>query len=41
MVNSQKLEAGLRTNSAGIQYTLLLGVGAIGFPTFWASTIRA
>ena len=34
MVNLKKLEAGLRTNSAGIPYTLLLRVEAIGFPTF-------
>ena len=30
----QKLETGLKPNSAGIPYILLLGVGAIGFPTF-------
>ena len=29
-----KLETGLRTNSAGIPYTLLLRIEAIGFPTF-------
>ena len=29
-----KLETGLRPNSAGIPYTLLLGIEAIGFPTF-------
>ena len=29
----QKLEAFLRTNSAGIPYTLLLGIEAIEFPT--------
>ena len=34
IVNPKKLEAGLRTNSAGIPYTLLLGIEAIGFPTF-------
>ena len=28
-----KIETGLRTNSAGIQYTLLLRLEAIGFPT--------
>ena len=30
-----KLETGLRPNSAGIPYTLLLRFEAIGFPTFW------
>ena len=30
----KKLEAGLRTNSAGIPYTLLLRIEVIGFPTF-------
>ena len=30
----RKLETGLRTNSAGIPYTLLLRIEAIGFPTF-------
>ena len=30
-----KLETGLRPNSAGIPYTLLLRIEAIGFPTFW------
>ena len=34
IVNPQKLETGLRTNSAGIPYTLLLRIEAIGFPTF-------
>ena len=34
-VNSIKLETGLRPNSAGIPYTLLLRIEAIGFPTFW------
>ena len=34
-VNPKKLETGLRPNSAGIPYTLLLGIEAIGFPTFW------
>ena len=34
MVNPKKLETGLRTNSAGIPYTLLLRIEAIGFPTF-------
>ena len=28
-----KLATGLRPNSAGILYTLLLGIEAIGFPT--------
>ena len=30
-----KLETGLRLNSAGIPYILLLRIEAIGFPTFW------
>ena len=34
-VNPIKLETGLRPNSAGIPYTLLLGSEAIVFPTFW------
>ena len=34
-VNPIKLETGLRPNSAGIPYTLLLGIEAMGFPTFW------
>ena len=34
IVNPQKLETGLRPNSAGIPYTLLLRIEAIGFPTF-------
>ena len=34
MVNPRKLETGLRPNSAGIPYTLLLRTEAIGFPTF-------
>ena len=29
-----KLETGLRPNSAGIPYTLLLRIEALGFPTF-------
>ena len=29
------METLLRTNSAGIPYTLLLGIEAIEFPTFW------
>ena len=33
-VNPIKLETGLRPNSAGIPYTLLLRDEAIGFPTF-------
>ena len=32
--NPIKLETGLRPTSAGIPYTLLLRVEAIGFPTF-------
>ena len=31
---ARNLETGLRPNIAGIPYTLLLRVGAIGFPTF-------
>ena len=34
MVNPKKLETGLRPNSAGIPYALLLRIEAIGFPTF-------
>ena len=34
IINPKKLETGLRTNSAGIPYTLLLRIEAIGFPTF-------
>ena len=34
MVNPKKLTTGLRTTSAGIAYTLLLGIEASGFPTF-------
>ena len=34
IVNPTKLETGLRPNSAGISYTLPLGIEAIGFPTF-------
>ena len=33
-VDPIKLETGLRPNSAGIPYILLLRVDAIGFPTF-------
>ena len=32
-VNPIKLQTGLRTTSAGIPYTLLLRIEAIGFPT--------
>ena len=32
-VNPIKLETGLRPNSAGIPYTLLLRIEAMGFPT--------
>ena len=39
IVNPLKLETGLRPNSAGIPYTLLLRIEAIGFPTL-ASTVR-
>ena len=39
IVNPRKLETGLRTNSAGIPYTLLLRIEAIGFPTFLASAV--
>ena len=34
IVEAIKLETGLRPNSAGIPYTLLSGIEAIGFPTF-------
>ena len=34
-----KLETGLRSNSAGIPYTLLLRIEAMGFPS-WASTVE-
>ena len=34
LVSPKKLETGLRTNSAGIPYTLLIRIEAIGFPTF-------
>ena len=33
-VNPIKLEIGLRPNSAGIPYTLLFRIEAMGFPTF-------
>ena len=35
-----KLETGLRPNSAGIPYLLLLKIEAIGFPTFWLLLYR-
>ena len=34
IVNPIKLETGLRPNSAGITYTFLLRIEAMGFPTF-------
>ena len=34
IVHPKKLETGLRTNRAGIPYTLLLRIEALGFPTF-------
>ena len=34
-VHPKKLEAFSRTSSAGIPYTLPLGIEAIEFPTFW------
>ena len=34
IVNPKKLETVLRTNSAGIPYSLLFRIEAIGFPTF-------
>ena len=33
-VNSIKLETGLRLNTAGVPYTLLLRIEAMRFPTF-------
>ena len=33
-VSPKKLETGLRPNSAGIPFTWLLRIQAIGFPTF-------
>ena len=39
-VNPIKLETGLRPNSAGIPYTLLLRIEAIGVSNSWASTAR-
>ena len=38
-VNPIKLETGLRPNSARIPYALLLGIEAMGFPTFLASSV--
>ena len=36
----KRLEAGFKDKySAGIPFTLLLRIGAIGFPNFWASTL--
>ena len=40
IVNPIKLETGLRPNSAGIPYTLLLRIEAIGFPTFWLMPVQ-
>ena len=34
IINPIKLETGLRPTSAGIPYTLLLRIEAMGFPTF-------
>ena len=34
MVNQRKLEVALRAKSAGIPYTLMLRIEAIGLPTF-------
>ena len=34
MANPIKLETGLRPNSAGIPYTLVLRIEVMGFPTF-------
>ena len=34
IVNPKKLATGLRPNSAGIPYTLLLKIEAFGVPTF-------
>ena len=39
-VSPIKLETGLRPNSAGIPYALLLRIEAMGFPTFEASTLK-
>ena len=38
-VNPIQLETGLRPNSAGIPYTLLLRIEAMGLPIFGASTV--
>ena len=38
-VNAIKLETGLRPNSAGIPYTLLLDLG-YWVSNFWASTVK-
>ena len=38
IVNPMKLETWLRANSAGIPCALLLGIEAMRFATFWAST---
>ena len=40
-VKAKKLETGLRPISAGIPYTLLLRIEAIGFPTFGLLLYRA
>ena len=40
-VNPRKLQTGLRPNSAGILYTSLLRIEAIGFPTFGFCCILA
>ena len=37
-VNPIKLETGIRPNSAGILYLLLLRIEAIGFPTFFLAS---
>ena len=34
-VNAIKLETGVRPNSAGIPFTVLLRIEALGFPSFW------
>ena len=39
-VNPKKLEAGLRTNSAGNPYTLLLMIEAVGFPTKIPTSVK-
>ena len=35
IINPIKLETGLRPNSAGVPYILILRIEASGFPTFW------